>query len=137
MCEISPPPIENIVLPPGKQAKLIAAGIARSACVTTSGDLFVWGHRLGHVPLHIDKSLYAGLNIKKLVCGGQTSRNIVAFLAEDGSLWRLGTAKSGLLGDSNEEGPEKMKFSHIKSPRVIDVFAGFGQHMAATMEFEL
>lgn len=121
----------------GNSAKLIAAGIARSACITTSGDLFVWGHRLGHVPLHIDKKLYAGLSIKKLVCGGQTSRNIVAFLAEDGSLWRLGTSKSGLLGESQEEGPEKMKLSHIKNPSVLDVFAGYGQHMAATIEFEL
>ncbi len=119
--------------------KQITAGKERSAAVSKDGHLYVWGSRMTHRPKIIDRSLFDGLSVIKVVCGGDSSRSVIAVLTEDYGLWTFGDTGSKMLGRPGLKGkhviPERV--SAMKGKKVLDVFAGFGQHIYAKVEVDI
>eukprot|EP01041_Mallomonas_annulata_P010425 gene10425-21748_t len=127
----------------GHKIVYIAAGKARSAAVTEDGQLFIWGSKLTHTPTLIPSSAFKGLKVKKVVCGGEIGRSATAVITEDDTLWTFGDAKSYLLGRKGVSGnflfremPTPVRVPSLEGMKVLDVFAGLGQHMAAIVEKE-
>lgn len=116
----------------------IAAGNGRSAAVTRDGHLFVWGHRFSHRPKLIEKKQFDNLSVAKVVIGGDSSRSVVAAITEDGGLWTFGDSGSKMLGRAGLKGkhvvPERVPA--FQGRKVLDVFAGFGQHIFAKVLVE-
>jgi len=125
----------------GHKIKFLAAGKSRSAAVTEGGELFIWGHKLTHIPTLIPASAFEGQRVMNVVCGGEIGSSGTAVITEDSTLWTFGNSRSYLLArkDVTKEVvfiekpiPERVEF--FKDRKVLDVFAGLGQHMAALVE---
>lgn len=118
----------------------IAASNGRSAAVSKGGHLYIWGHRWSHRPKLLDRSLFDGLAVKKVACGGDSARSVVAVITEDDSLWTLGDASSGMLGRSGLRTigkhviPERVPA--MKGKKVLDLYAGLGQHIFAKVQMD-
>jgi alpha-tubulin suppressor-like RCC1 family protein len=133
----------------GKEIKFkqVSAANGRSAAISTEGNVYVWGHRLAaHRPKLIDPTELDNLKATKIVCGGESSKAAFAILTEDHGLWTYGDLSSGLLGLPKKENnqthakaqrnqPERVVF--LNGKKVLDVFAGLGQHMFAKVEVDL
>lgn len=110
----------------------VAAGSGRSAGITTHGLLYIWGHRVGHQPKLIPKSLFGGLRAIKVVCGGEQGKSVFAVITEDNALWTIGDAKSNMLGEAGLKGKYPVpRLVKSLGKKVVDVSCGFGQHIAA------
>ena len=121
----------------GRTVCKVSAGNGRSLCVTTDGDLFVWGKGLSHVPTLIDRALFGGMRVVQAFCAGDVSYACTAVLTEDGALWTMGNAKSRLLGFKGASGrqltPHKIEMPWGKNI-VRYVGVGMSRHMAAIVE---
>jgi alpha-tubulin suppressor-like RCC1 family protein len=118
----------------------IAAGNARSLCVSDAGDVWIWGARLSHFPHKIDRgSVFGGEKVVKAVIGGDSSRSAIFFLLESGRLYVQGDNASGMLGRAGMgrmgkvSVPERIASFSTEGHeiKVVDVFAGCGQHVFA------
>lgn len=119
--------------------KQIAAANGRSAAVSRDGHLFVWGSRLTHRPKLIDRSLFDGLSVVKVACGGDNTRSVIAVVTEDNGLWTFGDGSSGMLGQVDLKGKHTLpqRVPYFKGKKVLDVFTGLGQHVFARVEVEV
>lgn len=120
----------------GKFVTQIAAGNGRSAAITADGCLYLWGSRLSHEPVEIDRALFEGHNVVKVACGGDNSRAATAALTADGRLWTFGDSNSLMLGRNvgmTGKYPVPQLLDAFNG-QVVDVIAGFGQHMVAFVE---
>ena len=65
--------------------------------------------------------------------GGDSGQSVVAVITEDNGLWTFGDASSKMLGRAGLRGkhviPERV--TALKGKKVLDVYAGFGQHIFA------
>ncbi len=129
----------------------IAAGWGRSAAITSDGRVYVWGHRVSHIPKLVP--MPNSLRATNIACGGEISKACVLITSEDGNVWSMGFESSHSLGiEKKPETTETVKtrallgessvVDHSVIPRVIiDPFypdykvsklsAGFGGHVAA------
>eukprot|EP01036_Dinobryon_divergens_P025455 gene25456-34005_t len=117
--------------------KQVAAGNGRSAVVSTSGELFLWGNRMGFVPAMFGTKHFGGQKLKQVAIGGESNRQalpilVVAVVTESGELWTYGDSKSHMLGKAKATGKqtEFVKLDILNSD-VDSIACGFGQHMAA------
>ncbi len=126
----------------------IAASNQRSAAVTESGVLYIWGRKQNHYPSRIDSSGEFTENVRprKVFLGVDSSdRNVAFFLADSElasevngySLWSYGDFKSNMLGRDSAPGnnnpiPERMKKLSNKS--VLNVSCGVGHAAAIVVE---
>lgn len=116
----------------------VSAGSGRSAGVTTQGLVYIWGHRVGHQPKLIPKSLFGGLRATKVMCGGEQGRSVFAVITEDQSLWTIGDGKSRMMGEVGLVGGKYPVPRQIKplAQKVVDISCGLGQHMAAFVSMD-
>jgi alpha-tubulin suppressor-like RCC1 family protein len=113
----------------------IAAGKGRSAALTSDGRLFLWGRNLGHVPTIVEGSALNGLKVAKVSLGGEAGKSVIAVICEDQSLWTFGDGSSKLIGQAvSGRQPTPMRVPAFSGRKVLDVFTGPGQHMAALVE---
>ena len=129
----------------------IAAGWGRSAAITSDGRVYVWGHRVSHIPKLVP--MPNSVRATDVACGGEISKACVLIKSEDGNIWSMGFDSCHSLGI--EKKPETAEVVSIRAklgdssvvdhsviPRVIiDPFypdfkisklsAGFGGHAAA------
>lgn len=133
-----PRPVEDFE---NDHVEFATCGKGRTAAITKSGLLYLWGNKMSHVPVMIDKSLFKGMKVKKVALGGENNKNITAVIAEDDSLWLFGhqgsrmlTTKPNLFG-SYESTPMHVPIPGTK--RVLDVACGPGQHMAVIVEMDV
>eukprot|EP01035_Chromulina_nebulosa_P020110 gene20110-26110_t len=118
----------------------VATSRERSAAITESGSLYVWGSNYGQIPNLIHPESLNGLKVKKVALGGDNSQNVVAILTEDGGLWTLGYGSSYMLGykaNGWNPTPSPVKYFKDKKAVVLDIFAGPGQHIAVIAEFDI
>ena len=92
----------------GTNWKQVSCGSNTTAAIKTDGTLWVWGmntygqlgtndivHRSSPV-----QTISGGTNWKQVSCGGNTSRNQIAAIKTDGTLWLWGYNAYGQLGDN-------------------------------------
>ena len=60
--------------------KQVAAGNGRSAVVSTSGELFLWGNRMGFVPAMFGTKHFGGQKLKQVAIGGESNRQALPML---------------------------------------------------------
>eukprot|EP01038_Epipyxis_sp_PR26KG_P007864 gene7864-10673_t len=119
----------------------VSAGNGRSAAITESGILYVWGARVNHIPKLFVPELFNGLKVKKVACGGDSSRSVTAVITEDDGLWLFGDKSSNLLGIASKDlsmfsskYPNPFRVPSLIDRKVTDVVCGPGQHMIAFVE---
>ena len=117
----------------------IAAGAARSAAVTESGELYIWGRKQNHYPTRIDTSdvFTKDIKVSKVVLTSDDSERYCQYiLTRDHQLWSYGNFKSNMLGKPVTENnsnliPELIK--GLQQKRVVDISGGVG-HAAAIVQ---
>ena len=112
----------------------IAAGSGRSAAISRSGKLFLWGRALGHIPALLNSTALDGLKVIKVALGGGAGKSVIAIITEDNSLWTFGDGGSKLLGIKdlpNWKHPSPLKVTAFQNKKVLDVYCGVGQHIFA------
>jgi alpha-tubulin suppressor-like RCC1 family protein len=116
----------------------VSAGNSRSAAVTASGALYIWGGGIGVKPKLFDVD---GQKITKVECAGDyTTGSATIALTDKHKLYIHGSLKSSLLGRKirlNESSIFVQEFTLLKaleSLKVVDFQSGFGQHMYAFVE---
>jgi alpha-tubulin suppressor-like RCC1 family protein len=117
--------------------KQISSANGRSVAISKDGSLYVWGHRLVHRPKLMERSLFDGLAVRKVLCGGESSRSVIAVITEDYGLWTFGDTSSKMLarpGSGKQVDPERVPA--FKGKKVLDIFTGFGQHIFAKVQIE-
>lgn len=123
----------------------IAAGRQRSAAITTDGKLYVWGgSNLGYSPQIIDPLNFNNLNVIKVAIGGGATNECIGVITEDNKLWTLGRETSHILGYESDSTwnsiPTEVTFYNksgiLNNVKVLDIFAGPGQHMAVIAEID-
>jgi alpha-tubulin suppressor-like RCC1 family protein len=103
----------------------IAAAKGRSAAVTEDGRVFLWGHRVYHVPKLVEAPVLSSGAPWKAVdvaCGGDISKSCTAITTDGGHLWTFGGSDT-LLGVSKSE-PERataLRKSMVSSPEAKSV----------------
>lgn len=125
--------LESKELAAAGQIVQVGAGRGTSAALTAEGKLFLWGRHLGHVPTLVENALFDGLRVKKVALGGEAGRGVVAVVTEDDGLWTFGDGASKMLGFPKASGkhPNPRRVPGFVGRRILDVFCGPGQHMAA------
>jgi alpha-tubulin suppressor-like RCC1 family protein len=142
-----PRPVKIPDLPNNAKITSIATGNARSLCVSDSGDVWIWGARLSHFPQKIDRGLvFHGEKVLKAVIGGDSSRSAIFFLLESGQLYVQGDNSSDMLGRAGMgrmgkvSVPERIASLTTSKDgnkmKVVDVFAGCGQHVFARVNVQ-
>lgn len=122
--------------------KIVSIGAMRekSAAITEDGKLYLWGTRYGQNPSLVIPSAFDELKVKKVALGGDSQQEAIAVITEDENLWVIGHTNSNMLGISGTSGwnhlPMRVPFS-VKDPKVLNVFLGPGQHIAAIVDFEV
>ena len=119
----------------------IAAGAARSAAVTETGELYVWGRKQNHYPTRMDTSeaFTKDIRVAKVVLTSDDGERYAQYvLTHDQQLWSYGNYKSNMLGkpatDSNSNLlPERVP--GLLQRRVLDVSGGVG-HAAAIVQLD-
>ena len=93
------------VIGEGKIVK-IAAGRGRSAAVTSDGRVYLWGHRVSHMPKLVP--LPPSVTAVDVACGGNEIKNSgILILTDTGNIWTMGFKGCQALGiDSDENSPE-------------------------------
>jgi alpha-tubulin suppressor-like RCC1 family protein len=133
--------------------KQVSVSKGRTAVVTEKGELYVWGAQFNHFPTLIDSTLFGNLKVIKAVCAGGMSGAAVFAITEDGALWSFGDVRSSLLGRQinsvskvfgtvkNDATPQHIEFhvgheneNSVRLGKVLDVYAGFGNHAMAKIE---
>ena len=112
----------------------IAAGSGRSAAISRSGKLFLWGRTLGHIPAVLNSTVLDGQKVVKVALGGAAGKSVVAIITEDNSLWTFGDGGSKLLGIKdlpNWKHPAPLKVTAFQDKKVLDIYCGVGQHIFA------
>lgn len=117
----------------------ITAGSGRSVAITESGSMYIWGNQVSHVPTLISPNSFNGHRVVKVACAGELNRyTVVVAVTEDGCLWTLGHANSGLLGVANASGlqadPLPVAVFNDDKLNVLEIFGGLSLHMAAIVE---
>lgn len=131
-----PRPVTFKDLPKGVKIVQIQAGDGRSMALGSNGDVWVWGARLLHHPQRLSHETdFEGQKVVKVAIGGESSKSALFFLTEAGELWAKGDHSSVLLGKAGLGAlgkvsvPEKVAFFQQEKLKVLDVFAGCGQHV--------
>lgn len=108
--------------------------------MTEDGKLYVWGIRDGQMPTLIQPSSFDDLKVIKVALGGDTSKDVLAVITEDNSLWTIGYGASKLLGYKIIRQGWSDVFTRVifnnKNVKVIDLFSGPGNHMAVIAEID-
>ena len=114
-------------------AVYVAAGVGRSAYVSSEGILYLWGRNMGHVPAALPLSMFDGLKVIKVALGGEAGKSVVAIITEDDGLWTLGDGSSNLMGfkGSGWKNPSASRVPLLIGKKVLDVYCGPGQHLIA------
>jgi alpha-tubulin suppressor-like RCC1 family protein len=117
----------------------VAAGSSRSAAVTASGLLYIWGNHITHIPRLVDAAGFDGQRVVKVAISGEDSRSAIFATTSTGALWSLGNSNSKLLGLPSSSiisslALEPVLVPAFKENRIVDVFGGLGQHVAAIAE---
>jgi alpha-tubulin suppressor-like RCC1 family protein len=107
----------------------IAAGHSHAACITESGELFLWGMALHLEPVRVAEVLHT--KIIQVACG----YDYTMALSEDNQLYLLGKGKTGVLG----MGPNVKKLNQaqmlksLAEDKVVTMSAGWA-HAACLVE---
>jgi alpha-tubulin suppressor-like RCC1 family protein len=122
----------------GVVIKSIAAGTSRSAVLSECGKVFLWGSKLNHVPTLVNPSLFGGLKVMKVICGGEFKKSATTVITEDNTVWSFGDGKSQLLGVEGISGkhPTPIIIPMLSDKKTLDIFSGSGQHMFAVVSTE-
>lgn len=136
-----PRPVEIPGLSKDDQVVSVVAGNARSVCLSRKGDVWIWGARLSHQPAKLDRdTFFQGQRVVKTVLGGDSSRSAIFFLLESGALFVQGDMSSDLLGRSDLGRMGKISIPEpipaFKGMKVVDIFAGCGQHVFARVAIQ-
>jgi alpha-tubulin suppressor-like RCC1 family protein len=120
--------------------KQITAGSGRSAALTQQGEVYLWGARLSHKPQKFGLDVFGGEKVKKIVIGGESNKSAIFFLTATGKVYVMGDARSLLLAsDKYTESSvgkvsQPMLISYFADKEVVDIYAGFGQHVFAKVK---
>ena len=116
----------------------VTAGYQRCGVVTHEGNLFIWGLKLSHVPAMVSRENLGGLRIVSAEMGGSAQGAVITILAEDGSLWTMGDAKSKMLGITKPPNrlTEPMKVPGSWNGKVVSLATGPGLHQGCIAEME-
>lgn len=121
-----PRPIEGQL--EGRRVTDVDAGYQHTACVTESGELFVWGMGLSLEPVLVNEMLNE--KCVAVACG----QNYTLVLTEDGKLYSFGNGKTGVLGHANTKTINSPQLVEgLLGKRVVQMAAGF-QHCAVLVE---
>jgi X-linked retinitis pigmentosa GTPase regulator len=118
----------------------IAAMRDKSAAITEDGKLYLWGTRYGQSPMLILPSAFNDMKVIDATMGGDSQQEVIAVITEDQKLWVIGHSNSHMLGTAKASGwndlPMPVTFN-VKDPKILKVFCGPGQHIAAIVDFEI
>jgi len=121
-----PRPIEGQL--EGRRVTDMDAGYQHTACVTESGELFMWGMGLSLEPVLVNEMLNE--KCVAVACG----QNYTLVLTEDGKLYSFGNGKTGVLGHANTKTTNTPQLVEgLLDKRVVQMAAGF-QHCAVLVE---
>lgn len=125
---------------------------ARTAAVTTDGQLYIWGAQFQHIPTLIEQKYFDNMKVTKVLCAGGSNGVATLVITEDGSLWSFGDLSSWVLGiklsEMQKSGIGKMPTpskiplfdaSNVNSSggklgKVLDVYGGLGRFVFAKVE---
>lgn len=108
----------------------IAAGKDRCAAITSTGILYTWGNKFMHYPQVLSHPHYDKETVVDVVFAG---RDCVAYITSNHHLYTAGgSTSSSVLGRPSGMFDERIqRVAGLDNRKVLNVFAGFGLHMAA------
>lgn len=125
---------------------------ARTAVVTTEGQLYIWGAQFQHIPTLIEPKYFDNMKVSKVLCAGGTNGVATLVVTEDGSLWSFGDVSSWILsqqvssvektlGIGKKPTPARVNFATKSSTatgsklgKVVDIYGGLGRFVFAKLE---
>ena len=107
----------------------IAAGHSHAACITSSGELFIWGMSLHLEPVRVAEVLHT--KIVDVVCG----RDYTMALSDDGHIYIWGFGRTGVLGlgKSTKTANQPQLLRSLADHHVVAMSAGWA-HAACLVQ---
>jgi hypothetical protein len=114
----------------GKKVIKVVAGKDRCAAVTEDGKLYTWGHKFMHYPTQLQHPKEG----VKVIDVGLAGKDCTAYITNTNELWTAGSSSSLVLGRQSggmfDDAIQRV-ISGLEGRHVLEIFTGFGQHMAA------
>ena len=123
-----PSPIEADELV-GRKVTYVAAGHSHAACITESGELFIWGMSVHLEPVRVNELLHT--KIVDVVCGEDYTLTV----DEQGRMYSMGKGKTGCLGQGGtvKQLNQATEMEALQDWRIKQVAAGW-KHAACLAE---
>lgn len=127
----------------GKKIRMVAGGAKHSACVSSKGELFTWGHgdkgRLGHGGQHNTSLPGRVQSLQHEFCAFVSCGEAhTAVISDSGELYTFGAGSYGRLGHGAEfDALTPVKVEHLVGHHVVMVSLGVFHSLAVTQGGDL